>query len=355
MAALPKGSVIGIVGAGQLGQMSAQAAAKLGYKTHIFGGGKSSPAGQVADACTSAAYDDAAAMDAFAEAVDVITFEFENVPSEMLQRLAKKKPVHPSPEILRTTRHRLREKDFINSCGIPTAPYKAVFGVNDADTAIAELGIPCILKTCELGYDGHGQVRINEITDAEKAWESLHAREAVMEGFVPFACELSIVVARNAADEMRCFPVTRNLHRKHILNVSTVPAEVPDKVEKQAQHIAETLASALNLIGIMAVELFMLEDGSLIVNELAPRPHNSGHWTMDGAATSQFEQHIRAITGMDLGDTSMLHPTKMINLIGQDIEQLDAYKDREDAFIYDYGKREVRTGRKMGHVNIVKK
>lgn len=354
MSPLAKGATIGIVGAGQLGRMSAEAAAKLGYKTHIYGGGKSSPAGQVADFFTSASYDDASAMDAFADSVDVITFEFENVPFEVLERLAKRKPVHPSPEILRTTRHRLREKDFINSCGIATAPYKAVHNIMDAEKAIVALGTPSILKTCELGYDGHGQVRIDEAMSAEHAWKSLHTREAVLEGFVPFECEVSLIVARSATGEMRCFPITRNVHRKHILNVSIVPAEVSDATEINAQKIAETLAEKIALIGIMAIELFVMKNGELIVNELAPRPHNSGHWTMDGCATSQFEQHIRAISCLPLGDTSMTHPTEMVNVIGQDVEDLGAYEKDPNARIYLYGKREVRTGRKMGHVNILK-
>lgn len=351
---IPPNSTIGIVGGGQLGRMLATAAAGMGYKTHIFTPEKDAPASQVATKTTIGAYQDAVALRAFGQSVDVVTFEFENVPSETLTMLAQLVPVRPGPNVLHTTRNRLREKDFITSCGIATAPYRAIHSREDLMEAIAALKTPSVLKTTELGYDGKGQVIIKNEEEAPAAWSYLAAHEAILEGFIDFEREASVIVARGLGGEMRCYPLVENHHRNHILHRTIAPATASEAMQEKAETIATTLAEKIDLNGIMAVEMFITKEGELLVNELAPRPHNSGHWTMDACATSQFEQQIRAICGWSLGDTAALINAEMINLLGDDWLQWETYAKQGNARIHLYGKTESRPGRKMGHVTLLK-
>lgn len=351
---IPPGSVIGIMGGGQLGRMLAMAAAHMGYRVHVFTPDEDSPASQVAWKTTVADYGDEAALKAFAGAVDVITFEFENIPPSSLELLASVTTVHPSPEVLKTCRHRLREKEMIRKQGIGTAPFAAVNSAEELAEAIREIGFPAVIKTCEMGYDGKGQVKLDANDDLESAWQSLGATEAIVEGWVRFDREISVIVARNARGEVVCYEPSHNIHASHILSRTLVPADIDPAVREEAQAIARKLAKALDLVGIVAVEMFLQSDGHILVNELAPRPHNSGHWTMEAAATSQFEQQIRAICGYSPGETTTLCPAEMLNLIGDEVGDWKKYAAMSDAHVHLYGKSEARPGRKMGHVTIVK-
>lgn len=350
----PPGSTIGIVGGGQLGRMLARAASRMGYKTHIYTTEKDAPASHVATKTTIGAYQDATSLRDFASRVDVITFEFENIPAETLEMLDAITAVRPKPAVLFTTRHRLREKEFIQSQKIGTAPFASVRTADDLSAAIKKIGTPSVLKTCELGYDGKGQVVIKNEADAAAAWAKLGKTECILEGFIEFTAEASIIVARSTLGEARCYPLVENIHRDHILHRTIAPATFINDYQDEATRIAKTLAEKLDVVGLLAVELFVTKNG-LLVNELAPRPHNSGHWTMEGAPTSQFEQHIRAICGWALGDTTAHKPTEMINLLGDDWLQWQEYAKRPDAHVHLYGKTESRPGRKMGHVTIVKR
>ena len=346
------GGTIGIVGGGQLGRMLALAAAAMGYKTHIFTPERNSPAAHVASQTTIGAYQDTNALRDFGQHVDVVTFEFENVPSETLTMLAEHVPVRPNPEVLFTTRHRIREKEFIAEQGIGTAPFAAVRTEDDLLAGIKKLGTPAILKTCELGYDGKGQVRIEREEDAVSAWAQLGKCEAVLEGFVEFTAEASVIVARCINGGMKCFPLVQNTHKNHVLWQTLAPAPFAEEHQEQGFAIATKLAEALDVVGLLAVELFVTPNG-LLVNELAPRPHNSGHWTIEGASTSQFEQHIRAICGWELGAPALLHKSEMLNLLGDEWELWEKYASTPNAHIHLYGKKVPRPGRKMGHVTLL--
>jgi len=346
------GATIGIVGGGQLGRMLALAAASMGYKTHIYTPEKDSPASHVATQTTVGAYGDTNALRDFAQRVDIVTFEFENVPSETLTMLAGLVPVRPKPEVLYTTRHRIREKEFIRAQGIATAPFAVVRSKEELVNAAQTIGTPAILKTAELGYDGKGQAAIKTASDAPGAWASLGETECVYEGFVEFSAEASVIVARGIDGKTACFPLVQNIHKNHILHRTLAPAPFAGKLETQAFAIAEKLATALDVVGLLAVEMFVTEKG-LLVNELAPRPHNSGHWTIEGCATSQFEQHIRAICGWALGEPALLHNAEMLNLLGDDWKEWERYAATSGAHIHLYGKGESRAGRKMGHVTIL--
>ncbi len=350
----PPGSTIGIIGGGQLGRMLARAASRMGYKTHIYTPDKDSPASHVATKTTIGAYQDAASLRAFGQSVDVVTFEFENIPAETLEMLDHIVAVRPKSSVLFTTRHRLREKEFIRAQGIATAPFAPVRSEAELAEAIKTIGTPSVLKTCEMGYDGKGQVLIKNAAEAATAWATLGKTECILEGFVNFSAEASVIVARSTLGEARCYPLVENIHRDHILHKTIAPAPFIDAHQEQASKIAKTLAEALDVVGLLAVEMFVTE-GGLLVNELAPRPHNSGHWTMEGAPTSQFEQHIRAICGWALGDTTAHRPCEMINLLGDDWLQWQEYARRPDAHVHLYGKSDSRPGRKMGHVNIIKR
>lgn len=345
----PPGSTIGIVGGGQLGRMLARAASRMGYKTHIYTPDKDSPASHVATKTTIGAYQDTIALRAFGQSVDVVTFEFENIPAETLTMLEGMVAVRPKPEVLFTTRHRLREKEFIRAQGILTAPFAPVRTAAELAAAVAQIGVPGVLKTCEMGYDGKGQVVIRHADEAAKAWAQLGKTECILEGFIEFSAEASVIVARSTHGEARCYPLVENIHRDHILHKTIAPAPFIDAHQEQAVRIAKTLAEALDVVGLLAVELFVTPEG-LLVNELAPRPHNSGHWSIEGAPTGQFEQHIRAICGWALGDTTARGQVEMINLLGEEWKQWEEYARDPQAHVHLYGKTEARPGRKMGHV-----
>jgi 5-(carboxyamino)imidazole ribonucleotide synthase len=351
---LAPGAVIGIIGGGQLGRMTALAAAPLGYRCHIFTPEEDSPASQVAERTTVASYDDEAAFSAFAASVDVITYEFENIPVDTVERLSKLAPVRPRPSVLAVSQHRVAEKDFARDAGAGTAPYRHVTSLEQLRKAVEEIGRPAVLKTCRFGYDGKGQVKIVAETDLAEAWESLNTDDAILEGFVDFEKEISVIVARGVDGTSRAFPVAENHHVDHILSTSTVPAAIAPATESAARSVAEALAKRLDLVGLLAVEMFVTSDGKVLVNEVAPRPHNSGHWTQDGCATSQFEQFVRAVTGLPLGPVDVRFPTVMQNLIGDEVEQWKTIVAEPDAKLHLYGKSEARPGRKMGHVNRIR-
>ena len=357
--AILPGSTIGILGGGQLGRMLAIAAANLGYRTHIFAPEADSPAAQLANHFTCADYTDKTALKAFANAVDVVTLEFENVPTDTLHYLAQYVPTRPGAHVLARTQHRLQEKTFLHTLGIPTAPFASVHTPEDAHNALAHIGTPALLKTCRDGYDGKGQARINHVEDAERAYASINPQqspsvELILEGFVPFVHEISVIVARNPHGQIRCFPIARNIHAQHILRESHVPADIAPSTEQAAIALAERIAEAIDLEGLLAVELFLLEDGSLLVNELAPRPHNSGHWSLDGCITSQFTQAIRAACNLPLGDVSLIARTIMQNLLGSEAEDYTELLHRPGARLHLYGKSQAAPGRKMGHITELK-
>jgi len=353
------GQTIGILGGGQLGRMFAIAARRMGYRVHAFDPTPDCPTGQVADLEVNAPYDDVDEAVRFAQSVDVVTFEFENVPSQTLAAIEKIRPVHPSPFVLDTTRHRLKEKDFLSSAGFPVAPYRAVRNTDDLKQAIAELGTPCILKTAEFGYDGKGQSRIDSADQADNAWAKLNCPLGVLEGFVKFDREISVIVARNASGDVRAFDVFENVHVNHILDVTTVTnqrsAGMSVSLREKAIVLARQIAQKINLVGLLCVELFV-SGHDVIVNELAPRPHNSGHVTFDACVTSQFEQQLRAVCDLPLGDTTLLRPAAMANLLG-DVWIAAGDKPKWDRALRDpsiklhlYGKIEPKKGRKMGHL-----
>lgn len=350
---LEPGATIGILGSGQLGRMLALAAANLGFKCHIFAPDPHSPAFDVVHQTTCANYTDTPALERFAASVDVVTYEFENVPAETATFLAARIPVLPDPKVLATTQDRLAEKDFVAALGIGTAPYAAIATPADLSTAIERIGRPAVLKTRRFGYDGKGQAAIKNGTAPDAAWREVGGQPCILEAFVPFAREVSVVAARAHDGTVQCFDVTENEHREHILKVSRVPAALSDTTAQEARRIAETIAHKFAYVGVLAVEMFVLRDGSLLVNEIAPRVHNSGHWTLDGASVSQFEQHIRAVAGWPLGIPIRHGRVEMINLIGSEVEDYCAWLEVPGAAVRLYGKAVVRPGRKMGHVTRV--
>ena len=349
MSPIPPGSVIGILGGGQLGRMTAMAAARLGYRCHVLAPEADSPAADVAAAFTCAGYDDEAALRGFAEGVDVVTLEFENVPLAALDRLAALRPVRPSAAVLRVTQDRLAEKDFIAGLGIPVTAYARVDSAADLHRAVAELG-PGVLKTTRLGYDGKGQVRVDAGSDLAGAVAGLRQEVLIHEAWVDFALELSVVTARSPGGEVASYVPVENRHRHHILDVTLAPAVIAAETAARAVAMAERIAVALDLEGLLAVEMFLARDGRLLVNELAPRPHNSGHWTIDACAVSQFEQQVRAVCGLPLGDPARFADAEMTNLIGDDVARWLELLAEPGARLHLYGKRDARPGRKMGHV-----
>lgn len=350
---LPSSAIIGILGGGQLGRMLALAAARLGLRTHIFCLDPQSPAFDVTPRKTVAAYDDEAALAAFAAEVDVITYEFENVPAHTAQFLAALKPLHPGAHALAISQDRLAEKAFLSVNRIAVAPFAAVANLDALDQAIGEIGMPAVLKTTRLGYDGKGQRLIRNEGDAGVAFETLSPKPLVLEGFVEFDKEISVVIARNPAGEIAAFDPAENLHRDHILKTSTVPADIKKKTAREAIEIATRIIESLDYVGVLGVEFFVLPSGRLLVNEIAPRVHNSGHWTEAVCITDQFEQHIRAILGWPLGDPARLADVVMENLIGDEIGAIPAGLGAAER-PHAYGKAESRAGRKMGHINRVR-
>jgi 5-(carboxyamino)imidazole ribonucleotide synthase len=348
---LPPNATIGLVGGGQLGRMSAMAAARLGYRCHILTREVDSPAAQVSHAVTISDYRDPVSLRAFAEAVDVISFEFENVSAEGLDLLASMRPVRPAPSVLRISQDRVDEKTFLNKAGITTAPWAPVGSRQELVEAVHRLGLPSVLKTTRLGYDGKGQAMLRTPEDLDPAWERLNPKPLVLEEFVDFAQEISVVTARGAYGAVSSFDTVENRHRNHILDVTLAPARVPEAVDQAAQAIACRVVEALNLVGLLAVEMFVDSQGRVLVNEIAPRPHNSGHWTIDACSASQFELHIRAITGLPLPAVKRHSDAVMKNLIGPEGMALWPAALAEPGLIpHLYGKAEALPGRKMGHV-----
>lgn len=345
------GATIGVVGGGQLGRMTALAAARLGYRVHVFTPEHDSCAAQVADRTTVADYLDMAALDAFAATVDVATFEFENVPAATAERLAARVPMRPSARCLEIAQDRIKEKTFLNANGAPTAPFARVASPAEVACALDEICRPAVLKSATMGYDGKGQVKISTLTDPAEAYVQMGSDVGVLEGFIDFTCEISVVLARGADGTIAAFDVVENRHANHILDVTLAPATVSLDIASDAQRIAARVATALDLVGLLAVEMFVTRDGRVLVNEIAPRPHNSGHWTMDACVTSQFEQFVRAVCGLPLGDPSRHSDATMKNLIGDEILRFEALTRDPGAKIHLYGKGAARPGRKMGHVN----
>ena len=350
---LKPGATIGILGGGQLGRMLAVAASRLGYRTHVYEPMANPPAADVAHAVTTAGYDDAAALTAFATAVDVITYEFENIPTAALDLLEARRPIRPNRRALATSQDRLQEKDFLTALGLTCAPYAAVRSLDDLHAAIARIGTPAILKTTRLGYDGKGQVRLRTPADAPAAWDAMAGAAAVLEGFVTFTHEVSVIAARGLDGSVSCYDPGENVHQGGILHTTTLPAKLTASQRTDAVLMAAKVLNALDYVGVMGLELFVTPQG-LIANEIAPRVHNSGHWTQNGCAVDQFEQHIRAITGWPLGDGSRHSDVVMENLIGDDMMRVPAIAAERTAALHLYGKAEARPGRKMGHVNRVR-
>jgi 5-(carboxyamino)imidazole ribonucleotide synthase len=348
------GATIGLMGSGQLGRMFAIAARRMGYRVHVFSPDKDTPAGQFSDREGVGAYEDEAAVRDFARGLDLLTFEFENIPRQTVDWCAAECVVRPSSSILHTAQNRLREKDSLSAAGIPVAPYRAIRSRDELSTALQSIGTPAILKSAAFGYDGKGQRLITEANGLEEIWRERPGDELILERAIDFEKEVSVIVARGLDGLMATFPVCENLHRNHILDITVVPARVEPAVEKAGAELARAIAESMELIGLLAVEMFLQRDGTLLVNELAPRPHNSGHWTIEGCATSQFEQHVRAVCGLSLGRTDILRPSAMANLLG------DLWSSGEPNWggalaiegvhLHLYGKRQPRPRRKMGHL-----
>ena len=354
MSPILPGATVGVLGSGQLGRMFAIAARRMGYRVHTFSPDDDTPTGQVADREVRGAYDDLDAVRGFARAVDVVTFEFENVSAAAAQAAAELAPVRPAGTVLHTTQNRLREKGFLRGAGFPVAPFAAVRSAEELERAVAEIGTPAVLKTAGWGYDGKGQAKVLTPGEAAAAWSALATDEAILEAFVDFEREVSVVAARGVDGSFAHFGVLANDHRNHILDVTVAPAPVPPEVEREAVAIARGVLEGLEVVGVLCVEMFLTRDGRLLVNELAPRPHNSGHLTFDACVTSQFEQQLRAICGLPLGSTEMLRPAAMANLLG------DLWSGGEpdwaaacrfsEVKVHLYGKAAARLGRKMGHL-----
>ncbi|MEX0282997.1 MAG: 5-(carboxyamino)imidazole ribonucleotide synthase [Paracoccaceae bacterium] len=347
---LQTGAVIGILGGGQLGRMLSVAASRLGFRSHIFEPGANPPAGQVADQVTTASYGDSAALEQFAASVDVITYEFENIPTQALDILEAHRPIRPGREALRISQDRLTEKDFLTGLGLSTAPYADIPDRAALGDALAQIGAPAILKTRRFGYDGKGQARILSDADADTAYADMSDAPAILEGFVDFSHEVSVIAARGLSGEVVCFDPGENVHRDGILRTTTVPARLSSAQRTDAVLLAGRILNALDYVGVLGVELFVTPAG-LIVNEIAPRVHNSGHWTQNGCTTDQFEQHICAVVGWPLGDGRRYADVVMENLIGDDMDRVPGLSRNTDTALHLYGKAETRAERKMGHVN----
>lgn len=346
------GATVGVLGSGQLGRMLVLAARRMGYAAHVFSPEADSPAGRLANREWTAAYEDLDAARAFAGAVDVVTLEFENIPAETVEEISSVTPVRPGSRALGICQNRLREKEFLRGAGFPVAPFRSVPDRASLGPALEDVGVPAVLKTAGFGYDGKGQTRISAAEDADGAWETL-GEEAVLEAWVDFEAELSVVAARGPDGSFAHYGAVRNTHDRHILDLTVAPAGVPPEVEKEAVRITSGIFEELGVIGTACVELFLTGDG-LLVNEIAPRPHNSGHWTIEGAACSQFEQQLRAVCGLPLGSTHRPEPAAMANLLGDLWEEGEpdwpAALAVPGATLHLYGKKQPRPGRKMGHV-----
>jgi 5-(carboxyamino)imidazole ribonucleotide synthase len=348
------GATLGVLGSGQLGRMFAIAAREMGYRVHTLSPEDDTPTGQIADAEINASYDDLDAVKRFAKNVQVVTFEFENVPAATAEAAEQFAPVRPAGNVLHTTQHRLREKTFLATHGFPHAPFIAVRSLTDLQGASAKLGLPAVLKTAGWGYDGKGQIMLKADADLALAWKSLATDEAVLEGFIDFQCEVSVVAARGTDGAFTHWGVIENAHHNHILDVSVAPARIPPNVHDEAIKVARAVLEQLQVVGVLCVEFFVTKSGKLLINELAPRPHNSGHLTIDAFTTSQFQQQVRAVCNLPLGETRQHTPAAMANLLG------DLWTSREPDWssalsipgvkLHLYGKHAPRAGRKMGHL-----
>jgi 5-(carboxyamino)imidazole ribonucleotide synthase len=347
---LAPGARIGILGGGQLGRMTALAAARLGYRCHVFASEPDSPAAQVCNAATVAPFTDSAALAHFAGSVDVATFEFENIPAAAARTVAARTPVLPRPEILEITQHRLREKDFLRSIGVATTAYREIADLAALQRAIEDFGGPAVLKSVRFGYDGKGQVTLGPETRLDEAWRGIGGEIGILEGFVDFACEISVVLARGGDGQSAAYPPVENRHANHILDTTVAPARIAAGTAAHATAIARDIAERLDLVGVLAVEMFLTKSGDILVNELAPRPHNSGHWTIDACVTSQFEQLVRTLCGLPLGSVAQHSDAVMKNLLGDEVDNWREALAEPLAKLHLYGKRAARPGRKMGHV-----
>ncbi|MFM9962916.1 MAG: 5-(carboxyamino)imidazole ribonucleotide synthase [Planctomycetaceae bacterium] len=348
------GATLGVLGSGQLGRMFAISARRMGYRVHTLSPETDSPTGQVADVEVTADYGDQDAVANFARQVSVVTFEFENVPSETTAVVSQFAPVRPAGQVLHITQHRLREKGYLSERGFPVTPFRAIRSAEELEVAIRELGCPAVLKTAGWGYDGKGQIKINSASEVASAWQKLGSSEAILEGFVDFRLEVSVVAARGLDGVFAHFGVLENSHSNHILDVTVSPARISPRIAAEAEEIARGVLEALDVVGVLCVEMFLTHDDRLLINELAPRPHNSGHLTFDANVTSQFEQQVRAICGLPLGSTELLRPAAMANLLGDVWENgepnwAEALKLSE-VKLHLYGKASARPGRKMGHL-----
>lgn len=348
------GATIGVLGSGQLGRMFGIAARRLGYRVHTYSPDVDTPTGQVADVERRGPYEDLAAVRAFAAAVDVVTFEFENVPADTAAAAEAVAPVRPAGAVLHVTQHRLREKTFLRDRGFPVTPFRAARSAAELAAALAELGAPALAKTAGWGYDGKGQVRLDAGTDCQAAWSRLGTDEAIVEAWVPYACELSVIAARGLDGAAVAFPAFENHHVGGILDLTRAPARVPARVAARAEEVTRALLEVLGVVGVLCVEFFCLADGGLLINELAPRPHNSGHLSVDACLTSQFEQQLRAVCGLPLGAPDLLRPAAMANLLGDlwhaGPPDFRAALAHPTVKLHLYGKAEARPGRKMGHL-----
>lgn len=352
--AILPGAVIGVLGSGQLGRMFAIAARRMGYRVHTYSPDSETPTGQVADVEVTASYEDLDAIRRFARGVSVVTFEFENVPAAAAEVAAQEVPVRPAGRVLHTTQQRVREKTFLEKAGFPLTPFVAVGSLPELRLGIAQLGCPAVLKTAGYGYDGKGQYRLGSADDAAAAWTEAGGQAAILEAFVDFEREISVVAARGLDGAIAHWGAIENRHRHHILDVSVAPARIDERVSREAVRLAEGLLEELDVVGVLCVEFFLTRQGRILVNELAPRPHNSGHLTFDASVTSQFEQQLRGVCGLPLGSTELLRPAAMANVLG------DLWRDREPDWaaacrwphvkVHLYGKLEPRPGRKMGHL-----
>jgi 5-(carboxyamino)imidazole ribonucleotide synthase len=346
------GATIGVLGGGQLGRMFGIAARRLGYRVHTYEASPDSPAGQISDREFTGSYSDEAAIAEFVNSVDVITFEFENIPAAVIDRIATKKPIRPRSQILHICQNREREKNFLKEKGYPLAAFRVISNRDELKVALEEIGCPAVLKTADFGYDGKGQRKVDTPGDAD--FTSFLGGKVVLEQWIDFECEISVIAARGLDGSLCTFPVAENVHSKHILAYSIIPARVPDEIQREASEIARSIATDLEVVGLIAVEFFLARDGKLLVNELAPRPHNSGHYTFDACITSQFEQQLRAVCGYPFGSPELLVPTVMVNLLGdlwRDGKPPDwsAILAQPRTKLHLYGKLEGRSGRKMGH------
>lgn len=352
------GATLGVLGSGQLGRMFAIAARRLGYRIHVFSPDRDTPCGQVADIEYAAAYEDAEQLERFARGVSVVTFEFENVPSAITDLIGRFTLVRPSGTVLNISQHRLREKSTLRQHGLPVPDFRAIRSIADLEAAILDLGRPAILKTASSGYDGKGQLRIDAEIAASVAWAALKTDEAILEAFVDFECEVSVIGARSPSGEFAYYGPLRNSHSHHILDVTTCPAGLPPELEQQAVEITRAVFESLDVVGVLCVEMFVTRNGKILINELAPRPHNSGHLTIDAHTTCQFEQQVRAICDLPLGCTSQKRPAAMANLLG-DVwsngePQWQEMLQTSDVKLHLYGKSEARIGRKMGHLTVLR-